>query len=71
MKHKKYEVTTKVNKIILEIETINAADGTKHSRTIQYTPVLPEGIDGEIEVSTLPEPFLSLTVNGPVNVDIK
>ena len=70
MKHKSYEVTTKINKIILEVETINA-DGTKHSRTIQYTPVLPEGIDGEIEVSTLPEPFLSLTVNGPVNVDIK
>lgn len=70
MKHKSYEVTTKVNKIILEVETINA-DETKHSRTIQYTPVLPEGIHGEIEVSTLPEPFLSLTVSGPVNIDIK
>lgn len=71
MKHKSYEVTTKVNKIILEVETINV-DGAKHSQTIQYTPVLPEGIDGEIEVSTLPDhPFLSLTVNGPVNMDIK
>lgn len=71
MKHKSYEVTTKINKIILEVETINE-ERIKHSRTIQYTPVLPEGISGEIEVSTLPDPpFLTLTVNGPVKVEIK
>ena len=70
MKHKNYEETTKVNKIILEVETINA-DGITHSRTIQYTPVSPEGIHGEIKISTLPDPFLSLTVNGPVNMEFE
>lgn len=70
MKHKNYEETTKVNKIILEVETINA-DGITHSRTIQYTPVLPEGIQGEIKISTLPDPFLSLTVNAPVNMEFE
>ena len=68
MKHKNYEETTKINKIIFEVETINA-EGITHSRTIQYTPVLPEGISGEFEISTLPDPFLSLTVNGPVNME--
>ena len=70
MKPKSYEVITKVNKFIAEVETINA-DGTTHSRSIQYTPVLPEGIHSEIEISTLPEPVLSLTVNGPVNMELE
>ena len=87
MKHKSYEVTTKVNKIILEVETINA-DGTTHSRIIEYTPVLPEGIRSTIVINaqrkypimeftknvkliTEDSPSFSLTIDSPVNVKVK